>query len=183
MLFWNRWNQESAGRIYFKISREKPALVETWMDQSETLSLFFAETNQRQSCSRVPQSSWSLSSTWAEELWVEIGSPAMHHAQKLAQKTSGVESRLRWTAARLKKRSKTATVACLCFFSLRTVASVLGETAARRVVNFLIFFVQNSRDKRYYMQSKHWSKLQLLSSRRSLVTWQIVESGNFQSES
>ena len=73
-----------------------------------------------------------------------------HHAQKLAQKTSGVESRLRWTAARLKKRSKTATVACLCFFSLRTVASVLGETTARRVVNFLIFFVQNSRDKRYY---------------------------------
>ena len=44
------------------------------MDQSETLLLFFAETNQRQSCSRVPQSSWSLSSTCAEELWVEIAS-------------------------------------------------------------------------------------------------------------
>ena len=42
------------------------------MEQSETLLLFFAETNQRQSCSRVPQSSWSLSSTRAEELWVEI---------------------------------------------------------------------------------------------------------------
>lgn len=69
-----------------------------------------------------------------------------HHAQK----TSGVESRLRWTAARLKRRSKTATVARLCFFSLRIVASVLGETTARRVVNFLIFFVQNPRDKRYY---------------------------------
>ena len=24
-LFWNRWNQESAGRVYFNISREKPA--------------------------------------------------------------------------------------------------------------------------------------------------------------
>ena len=42
------------------------------MDQSETLLLFFAETNERQSCSRVPQSSWSLSSTCAEELWVDI---------------------------------------------------------------------------------------------------------------
>ena len=35
-------------------------------------TFFFAETNQRQSCSRVLQSSWSLSSTCAEELWVEI---------------------------------------------------------------------------------------------------------------
>ena len=51
------------------------ALVQTWMDQSETLLLFFAETNQTQSCSRVPQSSWSLSSSCAEELWVEIGRP------------------------------------------------------------------------------------------------------------
>ena len=42
------------------------------MDQSETLFLFSAETNQRQSCSKVPQSSWSLSSTCAQELWVEI---------------------------------------------------------------------------------------------------------------
>ena len=25
MLFWNRWNQESAGRVYFNISNEKPA--------------------------------------------------------------------------------------------------------------------------------------------------------------
>ena len=41
------------------------------MDQSET-HFFFAETNQRQSCSRDAQSSWSLSSTCAEELWVEI---------------------------------------------------------------------------------------------------------------
>ena len=24
MLFWNRWNQEAAGRVYFNISREKP---------------------------------------------------------------------------------------------------------------------------------------------------------------
>ena len=46
MLFWNRWNQESAGRVYFNISREKPAHMQTWMDQSETLLLFFAETNQ-----------------------------------------------------------------------------------------------------------------------------------------
>ena len=85
MLFWNRWNQESAGRVYFNISTEKPAhtpdtlhaqtsLLQTWMDQSETLLWFFLETSQRQSCSRVPQSSWSLSSTFAEELWVEIAS-------------------------------------------------------------------------------------------------------------
>ena len=85
MLFWNRWNQESAGRVYFNISTEKPAhtpdtlhaqtsLLQTWMDQSETLLLFFLETSQRQSCSRVPQNSWSLSSTCAEELWVEIAS-------------------------------------------------------------------------------------------------------------
>ena len=48
MLFWNRWNHESAGRVYFNISGEKPAhtarhaarstaLVQTWMDRSETL--------------------------------------------------------------------------------------------------------------------------------------------------
>ena len=53
MLFWNRWNQESAGRVYFNISTEKPAhtpdtlhaqtsLLQTWMDQSETLLLFFS---------------------------------------------------------------------------------------------------------------------------------------------
>ena len=81
MLFWNRWSKESASRVYFNISKKKPharharrstALVQTWMDQSETLLLFFAETNQRQSCSRVPQSSWFLSSTCSEELWVEI---------------------------------------------------------------------------------------------------------------
>ena len=35
-------------------------------------TIFFAETNQRQSCSMVPQSSWSLSSTCTGELWVEI---------------------------------------------------------------------------------------------------------------
>ena len=40
------------------------------MDQSETpFLLFFAETNQRQSCSRVPQSFPSLSSSCAEVLW------------------------------------------------------------------------------------------------------------------
>ena len=61
MLFCNRWYQESAGRVYFNMSREKTrsharhaarstALVQTWIDQSETLLLFFAETNQRQSC-------------------------------------------------------------------------------------------------------------------------------------
>ena len=48
MLFWNRSNQESAGRVYFNISTEKltrsrarhaahsTALVQTWMDQSES---------------------------------------------------------------------------------------------------------------------------------------------------
>ena len=93
MLFWNRWNQESAGRVYFKISREKPALVETWMDQSETPLLFFAETSQRQSCSRVPQSSWSLSSTCAEEFWVETGvrlvSYCINHIYLCTQAYSG----------------------------------------------------------------------------------------------
>ena len=146
MLFWNRWNQESAGRVYFKISREKPALVETWMDQSETPLLFFcwnqSETILFQGSPELLISLLYMSRRALGGDWLPS-----HHAQK----TSGVEStRLRWTAARLKKRSKTATVARLCFFSLRTVASVLRETTARRVVNFLIFFVQNSRDKRYY---------------------------------
>ena len=59
MLFCNRWYQESAGRVYFNMSREKTrsharhaarstALVQTWIDQPETLLLFFAETNEKQ---------------------------------------------------------------------------------------------------------------------------------------
>ena len=62
-------------RSHARHAARSTALVQTWIDQSETLLLFFAETNQRQSCSRVPQSSWSLSSTCTlspEELWVEI---------------------------------------------------------------------------------------------------------------
>ena len=71
MLIWNRWNQELTGRIYFNIYKNKtrsharhaarsPALVTTWMDQSETLLLFFVEIVWRKPCSRVPQSSSSL---------------------------------------------------------------------------------------------------------------------------
>ena len=89
MLFWNRWNHESAGRVYFNISREKTrsharhaalstALVQTWMDQSGTLLLFFAETNQRQSCS--------------------MGSPELLISPLHAQKSSG--SRLIWNRSR-----------------------------------------------------------------------------------
>ena len=81
------------------------ALIQTWMDQSETPLLFFAETNQRQSCSRVPQSSWSLSSTCAEELWVKIASATWPHGRKhrrsiftLARVTSGRRS---WPKERL----------------------------------------------------------------------------------
>ena len=76
MLFWNRWKQESAGvvhrpgvftstflgkknRSHASHAARSTSLVRTWMDQSETLLLFFAETNQRQSCSRVTQSSSS----------------------------------------------------------------------------------------------------------------------------
>ena len=82
-LFRSRWNQESAGLISFNISWEKPPhtpdtpQVQTlsckleWTNQKH-FYCFFAETNQRQSCPRVPQSSWSLSSKCAEELWVEI---------------------------------------------------------------------------------------------------------------
>ena len=80
MLLWNRWNQESAGRLYFNISREKPAhTTDTphgqplpceleWPNQKHFYS-FFAETNKRQTCSRVPQSSRSLSSSCTKELW------------------------------------------------------------------------------------------------------------------
>ena len=64
-----------------------------------------------------------------------------------AQKTSGVEIAL---DGGLAEEAKTATLARLCFFSLRSATPVLGETTARRVVNFMIFFVENSRDKRYY---------------------------------
>ena len=77
MLFWNRWNQELAGRVYFyNISREKPTHTPhvqplscklEWTNEEHFNYCFFAETNQRQSCSRVPQSSWSLSSTNAED--------------------------------------------------------------------------------------------------------------------
>ena len=61
-------------RSHARHAARSTALVQTSMDQSETLLLFFAETNQRQSCSRVPQSSRCLSSTCAEELRVEIAS-------------------------------------------------------------------------------------------------------------
>ena len=49
------------------------------MDQSETHLLFFAETNQRQSYSRVPQSCLSLSSTCTEQLWVEIATNSRYY--------------------------------------------------------------------------------------------------------
>ena len=49
------------------------------MDQSETHLLFFAETQQRQSYPRVPQSSLSLSSTCAEKLWVEIATNSRYY--------------------------------------------------------------------------------------------------------
>ena len=29
MLFWNRWNEETAGRVYFNISRETPLTPDT----------------------------------------------------------------------------------------------------------------------------------------------------------
>ena len=61
-------------RSHARHAARSTALVQTSMDQSETLLLFFAETNQRQSCSRVPQSSRCLSSRCAEELRVEIAS-------------------------------------------------------------------------------------------------------------
>ena len=97
--------------VYFNMSREKirsharhaarsTALVQTWIDQSETLLLFFAETNQRQSCSRVPQSSWSLSSTCAEELWVEI------------EKRACEVTLLKWSWP---KRNAIAIFTCGCF--------------------------------------------------------------------
>ena len=68
----------------FSYTREKPAHTQDtphvqplsckleWTNQKHFFC-FFVETNQRQSCSRVPQTSCSLTSTCAEELWVEIG--------------------------------------------------------------------------------------------------------------
>ena len=82
MLFWNRWNQESAVRVYFNMSRENPLTCQThrtfnrsranlngpirnifivfcW-NQSETILLH-----------GFPRA-LDLSSTCAKELWVEI---------------------------------------------------------------------------------------------------------------
>ena len=64
------------------------------MDQSETLLLFFAETNQRQSCSWVPQSSWSLSFTCTEDLWVKIYPGGLFKGDdlhKVAQLSTSIE--------------------------------------------------------------------------------------------
>ena len=46
MLFWNRWNQESAGRVYFNISREKPAHTPD-TPHVHTLSYKLEWTNQK----------------------------------------------------------------------------------------------------------------------------------------
>ena len=54
-------------RSHARHAARSTALVQTWMDQSETLLLFFAKTNLRQSCSRVSQSSWSLSPLQAQK--------------------------------------------------------------------------------------------------------------------
>ena len=73
MLFSNRQNQESAGRALASEQDDQPLSCKLEWTNQRHFNCVFAETNQRQSCSRVPQSSWSLSSTCAEELWVEIG--------------------------------------------------------------------------------------------------------------
>ena len=74
MLFSNRRNQESAGRAHTPDTpHDQPLSCKLEWTNQRHFNCAFAETNQRQSCSRVPQSSWSLSSTYAEELWVEIG--------------------------------------------------------------------------------------------------------------
>ena len=46
MLFWNRWNQESAGRVYFNISRGKPAHTPD-MPHVQLLSCKLEWTNQK----------------------------------------------------------------------------------------------------------------------------------------
>ena len=48
---------EGKTRLHARHAARSPALVRTLMGQSETLLFFFAETNLRQSCFRVPQSS------------------------------------------------------------------------------------------------------------------------------
>ena len=46
MLFWNRWNQESAGRVYFNISTEKPAHTPDAL-HAQPLSCKLEWTNQK----------------------------------------------------------------------------------------------------------------------------------------
>ena len=46
MLFWNRWNQESAGRVYFNISTEKPAHTPDTL-HAQTSSCKLEWTNQK----------------------------------------------------------------------------------------------------------------------------------------
>ena len=46
MLFWNRWNQESAGRVYFNISTEKPAHTPDTL-HAQPLSCKLEWTNQK----------------------------------------------------------------------------------------------------------------------------------------
>ena len=84
-LFWNRWNQESAGRVYFNISWEKPAHAPDtshvqplsckleWTNQKHTI-VFCWNQSETILLQAVPQSSWSLSTTCTEELWVKIES-------------------------------------------------------------------------------------------------------------
>ena len=91
------------------------ALVQTWIDQSETLLLFFAETNQRQSCSRVPQSSWSSPlymrrralgrdwvCTWSNSRCRWKDRRTTKYANRLAmvaglRKTTGNKNYIKWT--------------------------------------------------------------------------------------
>ena len=47
MLFWNQWNQESASRVYFNISREKPAHTPDTL-HVQPLSCKLEWTNQKQ---------------------------------------------------------------------------------------------------------------------------------------
>ena len=57
MLFSNRQNQESAGRSLASKQDDQPLSCKLEWTNQRHFNCVIAETNQRQSCSRVPQSS------------------------------------------------------------------------------------------------------------------------------
>ena len=82
MLFWNRYNQDSARRVYFDISREKPAHMPDTL-HVHPLSSKFKWTNQKHFIVFGGNQSKTILFQGSPELFL----PGRH-----AQKSSGVEN-------------------------------------------------------------------------------------------